>query len=115
MRKLLKGQCVTPRVMITDKLRSYDAAKREIMPGVEHRSHKGLNNRAENSHLAVRRRERGIIRFKSAGQCQRFISIHGPIANLFHLHRKHLTATDHRDVRAAAMLAWSEVALSIAA
>jgi putative transposase len=87
MRKLLKGQCVTPRVMITDKLRSYDAAKREIMPGVEHRSHKGLNNRAENSHLVVRRRERGMIRFKSAGQCQRFVSIHGPIANLFHLHR----------------------------
>jgi putative transposase len=66
MRKLLKGQCVTqcvtPGVMITDKLRSYDAAKKEIMPGVEHRSHKGLNNRAENSHLAVRRRERGMIR-----------------------------------------------------
>jgi putative transposase len=88
MRKLLKGQCVTPRVMITDKLRSYDAAKREIMPGVEHRSHRGLNNRAENSHLAVRRRERGMIRFKSARQCQLFVSIHGPIANLFHRHRK---------------------------
>ena len=53
MRKLLKDQGITPRVMITDKLKSYDAAKREIMPGVEHRSHKGLNNRAENSHLAV--------------------------------------------------------------
>lgn len=50
MRKLLKGQGRTPRVMITDKLRSYDAAKREVMPGIEHRSHKGLNNRAENSH-----------------------------------------------------------------
>jgi putative transposase len=114
MRKLLKGQGVTPRVMITDKLRSYDAAKREIIPGVEHRSHKGLNNRAENSHLAVRRRERGMIRFKSAGQCQRFISTHATIANLFHLHRKHLTATDYRDVRAAAMAAWREVALSTA-
>lgn len=55
VRKLLKGQCGIPRVMITDKLRSYDAARREIMPSVEHRSHKGLNNRAENSHLAVRR------------------------------------------------------------
>uniref|UniRef100_UPI003A858566 IS6 family transposase n=1 Tax=Ciceribacter azotifigens TaxID=2069303 RepID=UPI003A858566 len=51
MRKLLKSQGITPRVMVTDKLRSYEAAKREIMPGVEHRSHKGLNNRAENSHL----------------------------------------------------------------
>jgi len=61
-------------------------AKREIMSGVEHRSHKGLNNRAENSHLAVRRRERCMIRFKSACQCQRFVSIHGPIANLSYLH-----------------------------
>jgi len=98
--------------MITDKLKSYDTAKREIMPGVEHRSHKGLTNRAENSHLAVRRRERGMMRFKSARQCQRFVSIHGPIANLFHLHRKHLKAADHRDIRAAAMAVWSEVALS---
>ncbi|WP_095205400.1 IS6 family transposase [Mesorhizobium carmichaelinearum] len=115
MRKLLKGQGITPRVMITDKLRSYDAAKREIMPGVEHRSHKGLNNRAENSHLAVRRRERGMIRFKSARQCQRFVSIHGPIGNLFNLHRKHLIAADHRDIRAAAMAVWRQIALSTAA
>jgi len=49
MHKLLKDQGRAPRVMITDKLRSYDAAKRKIMPGVEHRSHKGMNNRAENS------------------------------------------------------------------
>jgi putative transposase len=50
LRKLLKKQGITPRVMITDKLASYGAAKREIMPGVEHRQHRGLNNRAENSH-----------------------------------------------------------------
>jgi len=67
LRKLLKRQCRPPRVMITDKLRSYDAAKREIMPGVEHRQHKGLNNRAENSHHPTRRRERQMKRFKSAG------------------------------------------------
>ncbi len=66
MRKLLMGQGRAPRVMITDKLRSYDAAKREIMPGVEHRSLKGLNNRAENSHQPVRRRERIMKRFKSS-------------------------------------------------
>ncbi|EJC75048.1 transposase [Rhizobium leguminosarum bv. trifolii WSM2012] len=66
MRKLLKGQGRSPRVMITDKLRSYGAAKRDIMPGVEHRSHKGLNNRAENSHQPIRRRERIMKRFKSA-------------------------------------------------
>jgi putative transposase len=87
MRKLLKEHGITPRVMITDKLGSYAAAKKEIMPGVEHRSHKGLNNRAENSHLAVRRRERAMKRFKSSRQCQRFVSIHGPIANLFHYPR----------------------------
>lgn len=57
MRKLLKSQGLTPRVMVTDKLRSYCAAKAELIPGIEHRSHKGLNNRAENSQLAVRRRE----------------------------------------------------------
>ncbi|MBD9525115.1 IS6 family transposase [Ensifer sp. ENS02] len=66
MRKLLKGQGRSPRVMITDKLRSYGAARRQIMPGIEHRSHKGLNNRAENSHQPIRRRERIMKRFKSA-------------------------------------------------
>lgn len=69
MRKLLKGQGRAPRVIITDKLRSYDAAKREIMPGVEHRSYKGLNNRAENSHQPIRRRERIMKRFKSQVLC----------------------------------------------
>lgn len=83
MRKLLKGQGRSPRVMITDKLRSYGAAKPEIMPGVEHRSHKGLNNRAENYHQAIRRRERIMKRFKSQRHLQRFVSIHDPIANLF--------------------------------
>jgi putative transposase len=115
MRRLLKGQGITPRVVVADKLRSYSAAKAELMPGVEHRSHKGLNNRAENSHLAIRRRERGFMRFKSVRQCQRFVSSHGPIANLFHLHRKHLTAADHRAIRAAAMTVWNEIALSTAA
>lgn len=64
MRKLLRGQGRAPHVMITDKLRSYHAAKREIMPSVEHRSHKGLNNRAENSHQPIRRRERIMKGFK---------------------------------------------------
>lgn len=113
IRKLLKGQGIAPRVMVTDKLRSYSAAKAELIPGVEHRSHKGLNNRAENSHLAVRRRERGMMRFKSARQCQRFVSIHGPIANLFHSNRKHLSASDHRQHRTAALAIWRQIALSI--
>ncbi|XKM38367.1 IS6 family transposase (plasmid) [Rhizobium ruizarguesonis] len=113
MRKLLKSQGLTPRVIVTDKLRSYSAAKAELIPGVEHRSHKGLNNRAENSHLAVRRRERRMMRFKSARQCQSFVSTHGQIANLFLLHRKHLTAADHRELRGDAYTAWREISLSI--
>ena len=60
LRKLLKRQCRAPRVLITDKLASYGAAKRVVMPSVEHRRHKGLNNRAENSHQPTRRRERQI-------------------------------------------------------
>ncbi|GHO62799.1 IS6 family transposase [Ktedonobacter sp. SOSP1-52] len=65
-RKLLKDLQYVPRVIITDKLRSYGAAKRELLPGVEHRQHKGLNNRAENSHQPTRLREKKMRRFKSA-------------------------------------------------
>lgn len=110
MRKLLKRQGHSPRVLITDKLRSYPAAKREIMPGVEHRSHKGVNSRVENSHQPIRRRERIMKRFKSPAHLQRFVSIHDPIANLFHLPRHEMTSADFRDLRAAAMDAWREIA-----
>jgi putative transposase len=75
-RKLLKELQYVPRVIITDKLRSYGAAKREILPGVEHRQHKGLNNRAENSHQPTRLREKKRRRFKSTKQAQRFLSAH---------------------------------------
>src|SRR5689334_25258277 len=102
LRKLLKRQCRAPRVMITDKLRSYGAAKKEIMPGVEHRQHKGLNNRAENSHQPTRRRERPMKRFKSARQAQRFLSAHDQINNLFLLPRHRMTATDDRAERTRA-------------
>ena len=95
LRKLLKKHGVVPRVMITDKLASYAAARREIMPGVEHRQHKGLNNRAENSHQPTRRRERIMKRFKSAGQAQRFLSVHGQVANLFR-RPANTNAADHR-------------------
>ena len=66
MRKLLFRRGLPPRVVITDKLRSHSAAKREIMPGVEHRSHKGLNSRAENSHQPTRSGERVMTRFKGS-------------------------------------------------
>lgn len=71
-RKLLKGLTYVPRVVITDKLASYGAAMREVLPGVEHRRHKGLNNRAENSYQPTRERERRMRRFKSPGHAQRF-------------------------------------------
>ena len=110
MRKLLKSQGRSPRVMVTDKLRSYSAAKREIMPGVEHRSHKGLNYRAENSHQPVRRRERIMKRFKSKRHLQRFVTIHDPIANLFHIPRHDISTSHHRELRASAMSIWAEIA-----
>jgi putative transposase len=108
LRKLLKKQGAAPRVMITDKLASYGAAKRAIMPGVEHRQHRGLNNRAENSHQPTRRRERIMKRFKSAGQAQRFLWVHDQIANLFR-RPANTNAADHRRVRAQAFQVWSEV------
>jgi putative transposase len=108
LRKLLKKQGTAPRVMITDKLASYGAAKREIMPGVEHRQHRGLNNRAENSHQPTRRRERIMKRFKSAGQAQRFLSVHDQVANLFR-RPANITAAAHRASRTQAFRVWAEV------
>ena len=109
LRKLLKKQMRSPRVLITDKLASYSAAKDEVMPSVEHRRHKGLNNRAENSHQPTRRRERQMKRFKSAGQAQRFLSAHDGINNLFHLRRDHVTAVQYRAARTHAFQVWAEV------
>ncbi len=109
LRKLLKRQCRAPRVMVTDKLASYGAAKREVMPSVEHRKHKGLNNRAENSHQPTRQRERQMKRFKSAGQAQRFLSAHDGISNLFHLRRHQVPATQYRGDRTQAFRVWAEV------
>ena len=115
LRKLLKRQCRAPRVMVTDKLPSYGAAKGEVMPSVEHRRHKGLNNRAENSHQPTRRRERQMKRFKSAGQAQRFLSAHDQINNLFHLRRDHVTAVQYRAARTRAFEVWADISGAAAA
>ena len=85
------------------------AAKKEIMPGVEHRQHKGLNNRAENSRQPTRRRERQMKRFKSARHAQRFLSAHDPINNLFLLPRHRMPATEYRAERTRAFQAWHDV------
>jgi len=107
-RKLLRGLQYVPRVVVTDKLRSYTAAKREIMPGVEHRQSKHLNNRAEVSHQPTRRRERQMQRFKSARHAQRFLSTHSRIHDHFQLRRHRLTADQHRIARDAAFRTWRE-------
>ncbi len=82
-KQLLKGLQFVPRVLITDKLKSYAAAKTEILPGVEHRQHKGINNRAENSHQPTRQQEKQMRKFKSTKQVQRFLYLHGQLRNLF--------------------------------
>ena len=115
LRKLMKRQCRTPRVMITDKLASYGAAKRQVMPSVEHRKHKRLNNRAENSHQPTRRREQQMKRFKSPGQAQRFLSAHDGLNNLFHLHGHQVPAPQYRAARLQAFQVWAEVTSIVAA
>ena len=107
-RKLLKGLQYVPSVMITDKLKSYSAAKAEVMPGVEHRQHKGLNNRAENSHQPTRVRERVMRRFKSAGHAQRFLSAFGIISSHFRPGRHLYSARGYREVMKLRFAAWSE-------
>ena len=91
-RKLLKGLTYVPRVIITDKLKSYGAAKRELLPSVEHRHHRYLNNRAENAHQPTRQRERRMQGFKSPGHAQRCLSAYGPIAQHFRPRRHRLSA-----------------------
>ena len=108
-RKLLKGMRYSPRVIVTDKLRSYGAAKREIMPDVMHRQGKWENNRAEVSHQPTRQQERQMRRFKSPCHAQRFLSAHGPINNLFRVGRHHLKARHYRLFRDRTFDVWNEV------
>src|SRR5271165_1948421 len=116
MKKLLKTAVTPPRVMITDKLRSYGAARRKMGLQLEHRQHIGLNNRAENSHQPTRRRERIMKRFKSAGQAQRFLSVHDQVSNLFHIpYPETVTADCRRASRQRAFGVWREISKTGAA
>jgi putative transposase len=108
-RKLLKRLTYVPRVIITDKLKSYGAAKRDILPGVEHRQHRYLNNRAENSHQPTRQRERRMQGFKSPGHAQRFLSAYGPIAQHFRPRRHLLSAPAYRQEMAQRFQMWGEI------
>ncbi len=108
-RKLLKGCKYVPRVIISDKLASYGAAKRQIMPGVEHRQHKRLNNRAENSHQPTRQKERQMRHFKSTGHAQRFLAAFEPIKGHFRLSRHKKSAGEYRAQRVAQFASWNEM------
>ena len=108
-RKLLKGQGRVPRRLVTDKLRSYPAAHRSVMPSVVHSTKQYENNRAEVSHQPTRQRERQMRRFKSPGQAQRFLSVHGLVQNLFRVGRHLLQARHQRELRGRAFLAWDAV------
>ncbi len=108
--KLVRGCGYVPRVLITDKLGSYGAAKREVLPGVEHRQSRYRNNRAENSHQPTRRRERAMQRFRSPRHAQRFLSAFGPIRDHFSPRRHRLKAREYRAERLQRFQVWNEVA-----
>jgi putative transposase len=108
-RKLLKGGQYVPWVIITDKLKSYGAAKRELLPSVDHRQHRYLNNRAENSHQPTRQRERRMQGFKSPGHAQRCLSAYGPIAQHFRPRRHRLSASAYRHEMRQRFHTWQDL------
>jgi putative transposase len=108
-RKLLRGLTYVPRVIITDQRKSDGVALRDILPSVEHRQHRYLNNRAENSHQPTRQRERRMQRFKSAGHAQRFLAAYGPIASHFRPRRHRLSAPAYRQERRQRFQTWREI------
>ncbi len=108
-RKLLKGQGREPRRLITDKLRSYSAAHRTVMPSVVHSTRQYENNRAEVSHQSTRQCEGQMRRFKSVGHAQRFLSVHGLVQNLFRVGRHLLRAVHHRVLRTRSFRVWDAV------
>ena len=109
MRKLLKKYAFAPERLVTDDLRSYGAAARDL--GIEHLHERGRwkNNRAENSHQPTRRRERKMQRFKSARSAQKFLSGHAAVYNTFNVQRHLTSAQSHRVRRTAAMSTWHDV------
>jgi putative transposase len=109
MRKLLKKYSFVPDKLVTDDLRSYAAAARDL--GISNRHERGRwrNNRAENSHQPTRRRERKMQGFKSVGSAQRFLSVHAAAHNNFNVQRHLISARTHRAFRASALRTWREV------
>ena len=105
-RKLLKAQGCAPRRLITGKLLSYGAAHRTVMPSVVHSTRQHENNRAEVSHQPTRQRERQMRRFESVGHAQSFLSVYGPVQNLFRVGRHLLRAVHHRLLRTRSFCVW---------
>ena len=112
MRKLLKKQGFAPKLLITDKLRSYASAFRRLRLTCSHDQGLRMNNRAENSHQAVRRRERKMQRFKSARSAQRFLSMHAAVHNIFNLQRHLVSRSTFRIFRAEAAIQWQEATVA---
>jgi transposase-like protein len=108
MRKLLKKYAFVPERLVTDDLRSYGAAVRDLRIESRHERGRWKNNRVENSHQPTRRRERKMQRFKSAGSAQKFLSIHAAVYNTFNVQRHLASAQTHRTLRAVAMSTWRE-------
>jgi putative transposase len=108
-RKLLTGLRSVPRVLVTDKLASYGVAHRRLMPGVEHRRSKYLNDRAKNSHPPTRQRERAMKRFTSPGHAQRFLSAFSGISPHFRPRRHRLAGEQYHREMAVRFTTWNEV------
>ena len=105
-KRLLKKHRDEPRKLVTDKLRSYGVAHRELIPDTIHDTSQYANNRAELSHQPTRVRERGMRRFKSVVQVQRFLSVHSAVYNLFNLGRHLISASHYRLSRLRAFASW---------
>ena len=108
-RRLMKKTRAVPRVVVTDQLRSYGAAHREVMPSVEHRQSKYLNNRAENSHQPTRQREHALKGFRSVGGAQRFLSAFSGISSHFRPRRHLMTASGYRAEMTVRFVIWDQI------
>ena len=108
-KRLLRCHGAEPRKIVTDKLRSYGVAHRELIPDTIHSTKRYENNRAEQSHEATKVRERGMRKFKSVGQAQRFLGTHAAVCNLFNLGRHLVRAQHYCDLRVSAFGEWSRV------
>ena len=108
-KRLLKKHRDEPRKIVTDKLRSYGVAHRELIPDTIHDTSQYANNRAELSHQPTRVRERGMRRFKSVVHAQRFLGVHATVYNLFNLGRHLISASHYRLIRMRAFASWKSV------